>query len=63
MDDRPTLIQRMNTALDRIDAAIRQQKPQVGGDPDLKRRHDALRAKTEAALRELDALIAREEAR
>lgn len=63
MDKRPALIQRMNAALDRIDAAMRQQKLVIGGDPHLKRRHDALRAKTEAALRDLDALIAREEAR
>lgn len=58
MDEK--LLSRMQVALDRIEAVLSEPRPAVDNER-LMRRHDALRAKTAAALRDLDALIARKE--
>jgi hypothetical protein len=63
-ETRSGLIARMDQALDRIETALRNQSSaQAPVDDGLARRHAALRTSTAAALRDLDGLIASEEAR
>ncbi|MEY2925634.1 MAG: hypothetical protein RL367_111 [Pseudomonadota bacterium] len=58
------LTDRIEQALDRIEAALQSQQSRTApGESRAAERHAALQTKTAAALRDLDALIASEEAR